>query len=147
MDEFLSSNHLLFFFYTFVVLILVVAMLGISFVLGERHEERATNEPYESGIISTGDNHVRFSVKFYLAAMFFVVFDLESIYIYTYSTKVRELGWGGFTQIIVFIILLAATLIYLLKTGGLDFAPQLRKVPKNQNQLKTFPIPPVKKSL
>ena len=54
-------------------------MIGVSYVLGQRHKERATGEPYESGIVSTGSARLRFSAKFYLVAMFFVIFDLERV--------------------------------------------------------------------
>ena len=100
------------------VIAVVTAMLAISFFLGERHCEKATNEPYESGIKSTGSAHLRFSIKFYLVALFFVIFDVESMFIFAWAIAFRELGWAGYISIVVFIgILLAA--LSSSKTYGL----------------------------
>ena len=108
------------------VLVVVLAMLG-GYFLGPQHTEKATNMPYESGIVSTGSARVRFPAHFYLVGLFFVVFDLESIFIYAWSVSVRELGWQGFEQISVFIGVLLVALIYLFRTGALDIGPKLRK--------------------
>lgn len=108
------------------VLVVVLGMLG-GYFLGPQHTERATNTPYESGIMSTGSAKVRFPVHFYIVALFFVIFDLESIFIYGWSVSIRELGWRGFGQISVFISLLLVALVYLLRTGALDIGPKLRK--------------------
>jgi NADH-quinone oxidoreductase subunit A len=129
--EFLNSSIVPLIVYAAGILILVGAMLGLSYVLGERHSERQTNEPYESGIQTTGNGNVRFSAKFYLASMFFVIFDLESVFIYAYSTSVKELGWHGFIQILFFSVFLMLALVYLWRTGGLNFGPNLRK-PRTQ---------------
>ncbi|MEI6790607.1 MAG: NADH-quinone oxidoreductase subunit A [Myxococcaceae bacterium] len=108
------------------VLVVVLAMLG-GYFLGPRHATKATNMPYESGIISTGSARVKFPVHFYLVALFFVVFDLESVFIYAWSVSIRELGWRGFGQISVFIGVLLVALVYLFRTGALDIGPKLRK--------------------
>lgn len=81
--------------YFVLVLLLVTAMLLVSYVLGQRHHEKATDSPYESGIVSTGSAHVRLSAKFYLVAMFFVVVDLEAAFIFAWAVAGRELGWPG----------------------------------------------------
>jgi NADH-quinone oxidoreductase subunit A len=104
------------------VLFIVAAMIVLSYVLGQRHRELATGQPYESGIVSTGTARVRFDVRYYLIAMFFVVFDLESIFIFAWATAVRELGWAGYIEILVFIGVLMAALIYIWKIGALDWA-------------------------
>ncbi len=106
--------------------VVVLGMLG-GYFLGPQHTEKATRVPYESGIVSTGSARVRFPVHFYLIALFFVVFDLESIFIYAWSVSVRELGWRGMGQIGVFVGVLLVALIYLLRTGALDIGPKLRK--------------------
>lgn len=108
------------------VCVVVLGMLS-GYFLGGSHANKATNVPYESGIVSTGSARVRFPVHFYLVALFFVVFDLESIFIYAWSVSVRELGWRGFGQISIFIGVLLVALVYLLKTGALDIGPRLRK--------------------
>ena len=108
------------------VCVVVLSMLSAYF-LGSQHTEKATRVPYESGIVGGGPARVRFPVHFYLVALFFVVFDLESIFIYAWSVSIRELGWRGFGQISVFIGVLLAALIYLLRTGALDIGPRHRK--------------------
>jgi NADH-quinone oxidoreductase subunit A len=100
---------------------LVVAMLVLSYVLGQRHQDRATGAPYESGIVSEGTARVRFSAKFYLVAVFFVIFDLEAVFVYAWSVAVREAGWAGYMELLVFVTILGATLAYLWRVGALDW--------------------------
>ena len=78
--------------YLVAVLVLVAGMIGVSYVLGERHKEKATGEPYESGIVATGTARVRLSVKYYLMAMFFVIFDLEAAFIFAWAVAFKELS-------------------------------------------------------
>ncbi|MGD2156788.1 MAG: NADH-quinone oxidoreductase subunit A [Anaerolineales bacterium] len=106
------------------VLFLVGAMIGLSHILGERHKERATGEPYESGILPTGSARLRLSAKFYLVAMFFVIFDLEAIFIFAWALGVRELGWAGYLEILFFIGVLLAALVYIWRLGALDWGPK-----------------------
>lgn len=108
--------------YFVAVLLLVTAMLGVSYVLGQRHDEKATGSPYESGIVSAGSAHVRLSAKFYLIAMFFVVFDLEAAFIFAWSVAGRELGWPGYWEFLIFTGVLMAALVYLWRLGALDWA-------------------------
>jgi NADH-quinone oxidoreductase subunit A len=103
------------------VIIVVVGMLGLSFVLGERHKEQATGEPYESGISPTGSARVRLSVKFYLVAVFFLIFDLEAAFIYAWAVALHEVGWTGYIEVLVFIGVLLVALIYLWRVGALDW--------------------------
>ena len=106
----------------FILAVLLVAfMLAVSFVLGQRHRNRATDEPYECGIVSTGSARVRFGVKFYLMAMFFVIFDLEAVFIFAWAVAARELGWVGFFEVLLFIGILIAALFYLWRVGALDW--------------------------
>ncbi len=104
-----------------IVVFIVAAMLIISYVLGQRHFEHDTGVPYEGGIVGTGSADVRLSMKFYLIAMFFVIFDLESVFVYTWAVAGRALGWAGYAEVCVFIGLLVAALIYLWKLGALDW--------------------------
>ncbi|MES2504859.1 MAG: NADH-quinone oxidoreductase subunit A [Myxococcota bacterium] len=108
------------------VLFVVLSMLG-GYFLGPQSMKKATKVPYESGIVSTGSARVRFPVHFYLIAVLFVIFDLESIFIYAWSVSIRELGWRGFGQISVFIGVLLIALVYLIRQGALDIGPKLRK--------------------
>jgi NADH-quinone oxidoreductase subunit A len=107
--------------YAVVVLILTAGMLGLSYVLGERHKERATGEPYESGILPTGSARVRLSVKFYMVAMFFLIFDLEAAFLYAWAVALREAGWTGYIEALLFIAVLLAALVYLWRVGALDW--------------------------
>jgi NADH-quinone oxidoreductase subunit A len=114
--------------YFLVVLFLVAAMLAVSYVLGQRHDEPATGQPYESGILSEGSARVHISAKFYLVAMFFVIFDLEAVFIFAWSVAARDLGWTGYWEMFVFIAILAAALFYLWRLGALDWNPSQRTI-------------------
>lgn len=105
-------------------------MLGISYALGQRHKERATGDPYEGGILSAGSARIRFSSQFYLVAMLFVIFDVETIFIFSWAIAFRELGWYGYIGVIVFLILLVVVLIYEWRAGALDFGPDGNKILK-----------------
>ncbi len=105
--------------YAGAVIILVAAMLLISYLLGQRHLDKSTGEPYESGIVSAGGARLRLSVKFYLIAMFFVIFDLEAVFIFAWAVSFRELGWTAYISIVIFIAVLLAALIYLWHLGAL----------------------------
>ncbi len=109
------------FIYFAAVLGLVVVMITLSYFLGERHREKQTDEPYESGIMSTGTARVRFDIKFYLIAMFFVIFDLEAIFIFAWAVSVRESGWPGYIEMLIFIGILSAALLYIWKLGALEW--------------------------
>jgi NADH-quinone oxidoreductase subunit A len=104
-------------------ILIVSAMILVSAALGQRHRERATGDPYESGIVPTGSSRLRFDVKFYLMAMFFVIFDLEAVFIFIWAVNARQLGWSGYLEIAFFIGVLVLTLFYLWRLGGLDWAP------------------------
>lgn len=103
------------------VVTIVIVMIALSYVLGERHRDKQTDEPYESGILSTGTARVRFDIKFYLVAMFFVIFDIEAVFIFAWAVSIRETGWPGYAEILIFIGILAAALIYIWKLGALEW--------------------------
>jgi len=121
--------------YGAIVLGLVCIMLGLSFVLGQRHNERATSEPYEGGILSTGSARLRFSSQFYLIAMLFVIFDVETIFIFSWAIAFKELGWFGYFGVGIFVILLFVVLIYEWRNGALDFGPDGKKILKAYKKL------------
>ena len=107
--------------YTTLVIFLAAAMVVISYFLGEKHKERVTDEPYESGIVPTESARLRFSVKFYLIAMFFVIFDVESIFVFAWAIAFRQVGWAGYAAVLVFIAILILSLVYLWRVGALDW--------------------------
>ncbi|WP_245970423.1 NADH-quinone oxidoreductase subunit A [Pseudochryseolinea flava] len=121
--------------YGLVVLSLVGAMLGVSYILGQRHKERASHEPYEGGILSTGSARIRFSSQFYLVAMLFVIFDVETIFLFSWAIAFKELGWYGYAGMVVFLILLVVVLIYEWRAGALDFGPDGQKILKAYKKL------------
>jgi NADH-quinone oxidoreductase subunit A len=125
-----------FFVFAFIVISLIGIMIALSFFLGERHKEKTTDEPFESGIPPTGDARLRFSSGFYIIAMFFVIFDLDAAFIMLWAVSFRELGLSGYIGILVFIGLLIILLIYELSIGALDFGPDGRKILKNKPKAK-----------
>lgn len=96
---------------------------GRRLVLGGRARARSKNVPFESGIDSVGSARLRLSAKFYLVAMFFVIFDVEALYLFAWSTSIRESGWVGFVEAAIFIFVLLAGLVYLVRIGALDWTP------------------------
>lgn len=106
--------------YFILVMALVGAILGLSAILGERHSEPGTGDPYESGIVPAGTAHVRFGIQYYLIAAFFVIFDLESAFIYAWAIAARQAGWIGYAEVAIFIGVLVASLIYVVRLGALD---------------------------
>ena len=119
-----------------IVIALIGIMIGLSYILGERHMEKTTNEPYESGIPPTGDARLRFSSSFYLIAMFFVIFDLDAAFIMLWAVSFRELGLPGYIGIVIFIAILMVLLVYELSIGALDFGPNGKRILKYKNRLK-----------
>jgi NADH-quinone oxidoreductase subunit A len=107
--------------YFVLVLLLVAGMLLVSYLLGQRHTDPHTGEPYESGIVSTGSAQVRISAKFYLVAVFFVIFDLEAVFLFAWAVSALSLGWAAFWETVVFVVILGAALFYLWRIGALDW--------------------------
>jgi len=108
---------------------LVVFMLVVPRLLGGRSQGLQKEEIFEAGVVGSGNARIRLSAKFYLVAIFFVIFDLEALYLYAYSVSVREAGWLGFAAAATFIIILIIGLIYELSLGAMNWAPadKLRK--------------------
>lgn len=116
--------------YGVAVILLIGGMLVISHFIGERHSEKATSEPFESGVIPTGSARLHFPIHFYIVAMFFVVFDLEAVFIFIWAISLMETGWSGYIVILLFIIELMIVLFYLWKIGALDFGPNSKAILK-----------------
>ncbi|HWR54651.1 MAG TPA: NADH-quinone oxidoreductase subunit A [Bryobacteraceae bacterium] len=106
--------------YFVLVLLMAAFMIGGSYVLGQRRRH-SDAVPYEGGIDSEGSARVRLSAKFYLIAMFFVIFDLEAVFIFSWAVAAREAGWAGFWEVTVFIGILVGALVYLWRVGALDW--------------------------
>ena len=123
---------------TFVLVILAVCglMLAVSAFLGGRTSGRAKTAPFESGIVSVGGARMRLPAKFYLVAMFFVIFDVEALFLYAWAVSVRESGWAGFIEVTVFIAVLLVGLVYLWRIGALQWAPASRQARARQQTLR-----------
>jgi NADH-quinone oxidoreductase subunit A len=112
--------------YGLAVIMLVASMLTLSALLGQKHRDRATGEPYESGVVVTGTARLRLSAHFYLVAMFFVIFDLEAVFIVAWAVAAREVGWPGYVGVVIFIGVLVVALLYEWRLGALDWVLQAR---------------------
>ena len=118
------------------VIAVVVSLLLVSALLGQRHKERTTDDPYESGIIPTGSARIRFDVKFYLMAVFFVIFDLEAVFIYAWAVAARRLGWVAYAEILIFVGFLSLSLVYLWRVGALDWGTAKHRREATSDSLK-----------
>ena len=112
--------------YFIAVIALVLTMLVLSWLLGQQRANASTNDPFESGIVSVGGAQSRISVDFYLIAIFFVIFDLETVFIFAWAIAFFELGWTGYAAILVFIFVLVIALIYEWRSGALDWGIKTR---------------------
>jgi len=106
--------------YFIILAVMLIFMLLLSHVLGPKTRSRAKNTPYESGVISVDDNKTRFGSHFFLYAIFFVIFDLETIYLFAWVIAFDEVGWAGFIEASIFILILLAALVYLWRIGALE---------------------------
>jgi NADH-quinone oxidoreductase subunit A len=107
--------------YVGAIFILIGGVMLVSFMLGQRHRERATGEPFESGVVSVGYGRLRYPAHFFLVAVLFVIFDLEAVFVLAWAIAVRETGWAGYIEILIFIGVLVVALIYLWRMGALEW--------------------------
>ncbi|MEO8368935.1 MAG: NADH-quinone oxidoreductase subunit A [Candidatus Solibacter sp.] len=105
---------------------LAAGLLTASYLLGKKVRNRIKDMPYESGIVPTGDARHRFSVKFYLVGMLFILFDIEAIFLYPWVVVYRDLSRNGsmfgFIEMLVFVVLVLSGFFYIWKKGALDWA-------------------------
>ena len=101
--------------------VFAIALFTLTSVLGTKKMTREKAIPYESGMDTEGANQVRLSVKFYLTAILFVVFDIEAVFMYPWAAIFRQLGWFGLLEMFAFITVLAITLVYAWKKGALEW--------------------------
>jgi NADH-quinone oxidoreductase subunit A len=108
-------------------LLVALALAGVLLILsrwvGPHLPTREKMQPYECGITPVGDAREPFDVKFYLVAMVFILFDVEAVFLYPWAYVYRELRWYGFTEMLVYILILLAGYVYLWKKGALDWNP------------------------
>jgi len=116
--------------YGLIAIFLVAIILIISYLLGERHEEHATDEVYEGGIIATGNARFHFPIHFYIIAIFFVVFDVQAVFIMAWAVSAKSVGWAGYIAVAIFIGIFISVLVYEWSIGALDFGPDTKKILK-----------------
>ncbi len=111
---------------TQVVIALAVAagLVGASYALGKKVRNRVKDTPYECGITPTGSARERFSVKFYLVAMVFILFDIEAIFLYPWAVVYRDLKFFGFVEMLLFIVLVLCGFFYIWKKGVLNWTTE-----------------------
>ena len=107
---------------------LVGGMLALPALLGERHRERTTAEPYESGVLPAQPRRGRTTPGFYVVALLFVIFDLEAAFIVAWAIAARDAGWSGYVGLLVFVALLGVGLLYEWRQGALNSAAGMSPV-------------------
>jgi NADH-quinone oxidoreductase subunit A len=112
--------------YAVLVAAFIASQLFLASWLGESKPSKEKRTPYECGVIPTGAARFRYPVPFYLVAIFFLIFDVEGAYIFSWAVVYEELGWPGFWQMSFFIVLLLVGLAYIWKQGGLDWRQAYR---------------------
>lgn len=109
------------------VVILVAVLVGLGYLLGERHRDTKTGEPFESGIAPSEYPSGGLSIEFYRVAVFFVIFDVETVFVFAWAVALREAGWTGYLEMLVFVGVLVAALVYLWRLHSLDWGTARRK--------------------
>ena len=110
--------------YTIMVVVILGLLMFLATWLGQKRHTVEKDRPYESGVIPTGRARLRVPVQFYLVAIFFIIFDLEAVFVYSWAVAFDILGWRGYAYITFFIITLFAGLVYVWKKKGLEWGPK-----------------------
>ncbi len=110
-----------------IAMAVAAGMIGISYLLGHKVRNRVKDMPYECGITPTGNARGRFSVKFYLVGMLFILFDIEAIFLYPWAVVYRELKMFAFFEMLIFIALVLAGFFYIWKKGALDWSGEPKR--------------------
>jgi len=98
------------------------ALVALSYFIGKRVKDRVKDSPYECGIAPTGSARERFSVKFYLVGIVFILFDIEAVFLYPWAVVYRELKMFAFVEMLLFVILILVGFFYVWKKGALDWS-------------------------
>jgi NADH-quinone oxidoreductase subunit A len=104
---------------------LIGVMLGLSRLLSPRRPDRVKDSMYECGIAPVGDARMRHSVRFYVVAMLFIIFDLETVFLYPWAVTYRKLGLFGLVEMVIFLAILMVGLVYVWRRGALDWSGTL----------------------
>ena len=113
--------------YSIMIVGLIAVLMFIASWIGEKKPNIEKLRPYESGVIPTGSARLLYPVPFYLVAIFFLLFDVEGAYIFSWAIAWEQLGWSGWLQISFFIVVLLLGLVYVWKKGGLEWGPTSKK--------------------
>lgn len=113
-------------------LVVALGMIATSAFLGHRVHSRAKDTAYECGITPEGSTGERFSIKFYLVAMIFILFDIETVFLYPWAVVYRELKLFAFVEMMVFVALILSGFFYILKKGALSWSIEERPQPPVQ---------------
>lgn len=98
-----------------------LAIVAVTRILGPRAPSAIKSSPFESGSDPIGTARERFSVKFYMVGLLFIVFDIEAVFMYPWAVLLRDLGWGAFISMAIFISTLLVGLVYVWRKGALDW--------------------------
>ena len=99
----------------------VITVIAATHLLGPKKHSKVKDDTFECGIESKGNARQPFSVKYFLTAILFVLFDVEVIFMYPWAVNFKELGWFGFTEMILFLVFLLLGFLYIIKKGALDW--------------------------
>lgn len=113
--------------YAGIAVFLIAVLLLLSWGLGHKTRSRQKQEPYESGILPLDNARLKGPVPFYLVAIFFVIFDVEVIFVASWAVASDRLGWSGFAHVCFFIFILFLGLVHIWKTGALDWEPRAQR--------------------
>jgi len=114
-------NYLPVLIYLIISIVMIGGMVLLSELIGKKKHFPAKDLPYECGMDPIGDARFRFTVRFYVIAMFFIVFDIEAIFLYPWAVIFKSLGWFGFYEMLVFIGILVVGLVYVWGKGALEW--------------------------
>ncbi len=105
-----------------IAMAIAAGLIGVSALLGKRAKSPLKDTPYESGMAPTGSARERFSVKFYLVGMIFILFDIEAIFLYPWAVVYRHLKLFGFVEMLIFVVLILVGFFYVYRKGALDWS-------------------------
>ncbi len=116
---------------------LACGLVGASSLLGHKLKNKVKDSPYECGMEPVGDAEGRFSVKFYLVAMLFILFDIEAVFLYPWVVVYRDLGMIAFAEMAIFVVLILSGFFYIWKKGVLDWSKTTQLGPRPTRQAPT----------
>lgn len=139
-----ESNYYEIYFPVLIQMVIAAAvaagLLGAGLALGKRVRTAQKDVPYESGMLPVGSARERFSVKFYLVAIVFILFDIEAIFLYPWAVVYRELKMFAFVEMLLFILLVLAGYFYIWKKGVLDWSQEALEAFKDEDHKDASPL-------